>query len=122
MNQQKAVPNLRKAWTAMPMRTLKLIVLTLVLPPSVAAADVQAAVRAHMECVVSKAKKMDDGQMDARRLAQLIIPLCHVEHDAAMQASSPQSWSKTAHGRAQEVEFDHTTAAVLFYGARVKGP
>jgi hypothetical protein len=78
-------------------------------------AGAQAAVRAHMECVGDKAAKMDDGQMQPSRVAELIQPLCHSEHEAAMLASSPQKWKATPEAQARELELDHTQAAVLYY-------
>jgi ABC-type transporter MlaC component len=102
-------------------KALSVIVLTLLLASTAISADAQATVQAHMECVMSRAAKIDDGQMGASSLAKLILPFCHVEHEAAMNASSTQAWRTTPKEQAQKLELDHTTAAVQFYRARVRG-
>ncbi len=71
-----------------------------------------AAARADMECVRDKVIKLDDGRMDPRALATIIQPLCHAEHEMAMQAQ--EGWKVTPEKRRQDVEFMHTWAAVLW--------
>jgi hypothetical protein len=67
---------------------------------------------------MSNAARIDDKQMDVRRLTKLIVPLCRNAHEKAMRASSPQAWQATSKERARELEFEHTRAAVLFYRSR----
>jgi hypothetical protein len=82
--------------------------------------DAQSAVKTHMECVANNASKMDDGQMDPKRLAELIQPHCHAEHEFAMQTASPEKWKATSEDWARKLELDHTIAAILFYRSRLK--
>ncbi len=64
------------------------------------------AVRAHMECVVKNVAQLDDGKMAPEVLAGMIVPLCHAAHAAAMKATNGSV-------DAQQLELDHTIAAVL---------
>ncbi len=70
-----------------------------------------AAVQAHIDCVREQVIKFDNSRTDPAKLAKLIQPLCHAEHDAAMH--SQEGWSLKPEKNRQEVEFMHTLAAVL---------
>lgn len=79
------------------------------------AQDVQTIVARHMACVFASAAKLDDGQIDPKKLARAIQPLCRGEHSAAMAATGGDAANS-------EVELDHTWAAVLVYRSRVTSP
>ncbi len=92
------------------------LILALAIAQGVPAGD--AAVRAHLECVHDQVAKLDDGRMDPQRLAKTILPLCHAEHEAAVQATggSPARFDKDR----QELELMHTWAAVLLARQRIQ--
>lgn len=100
-------------------KALKLAAFGILIPFTAVAAGpgVEAAVRAHMECVWKNAAKMDDGRMDPKQLAQLLLPLCRAEHEAAMHLATPQASEEGI----RELEFPHTLAAVFAYRGRVNG-
>jgi hypothetical protein len=68
-----------------------------------------------MECVVSNAAALDDQRMDAKKLAQLVIPRCHKEHETAMLAIAPDEWKATPPNEARALELDDTLAALRMY-------
>ena len=70
------------------------------------------AVQGHLNCVRAYVAKLDDGRIPANRLAKLIVPLCHAEHEAAMQASEKESWQRTPEQDRHDVEIEHTLAAI----------
>lgn len=82
--------------------------------------EAQAAMLAHMGCVVRNAREMDDGKIAPQSLAEMIVPHCHAEHEAAQQAVMAAQWAATPPDRQKEMELNHTWAAVLFYRDRLK--
>ena len=92
------------------------IIATEVVRPALSPAMAQnVAVRARMECVGRNIAKVDDGHMDPRHLALAIRPMCHAQHESAMQATMLDAWRKTPRTQANELEIDHTLAAVLYF-------
>jgi hypothetical protein len=90
------------------------IVLTLSHGVAIADDNRTDAVRAHMSCVRDHVATLDDGKIDPKRLAEMIVPVCHSLHEASEQAVAPQVWSATPADKQHEVEFMHTWAAVLW--------
>ena len=95
-----------------------LTVLMCLIPLPATASDATQAVRAHMQCGVINADRIDDGRMDIKRLAEKIQPLCRAKHEASMVASSAQAWKVTPKAKARELELQHTMAAVALYRDR----
>jgi hypothetical protein len=103
----------------------RLFAVALLLPSAALATEQgEAAVRAHMECVCKSAVSMDDGRMNAGRVAQDVMPLCRAEHETAMVATSAEKWKATPPQNARELEYSHTVAAVSFCRDRMgrRGP
>ena|ERR1700692_2746190 len=78
-----------------------------------ASSDPAAAVRHHLQCVFDKVAKLDDGKMSLKILADAIVPLCHSEHVAAMEASNGIQGTP-------DVEQSHTMAAAAMARNRLK--
>ena len=68
----------------------------------------------HVACVFTNAIKLDDGKMEPQALAKLVQPICHEKHVAAEAAVGVSA------EQAQNVEYDHTLAAVMLYRSRVR--
>ncbi len=76
--------------------------------------DAQSLVMEHMACVFANAGRIDDLQMDPKELATKVQPLCHNAHVAAEAAVGVSA------DQAQNIEYDHTLAAVLLFRSREK--
>jgi hypothetical protein len=72
------------------------------------------AVRADMNCVLNNVVSLDDGKMDPKHLAEMIVPICHAFHEAAELAVQPEDWKATPADKARDMEFMHTWANVLW--------
>jgi hypothetical protein len=77
------------------------------------AADPSDAVNRHLQCVMDNVAKLDDGKMSVEELADQIVPLCHGQHVAAMEATSGNSGTP-------DLEQTHTVAAVAMARDRLK--
>jgi hypothetical protein len=96
--------------------TTTAVTFALAFSQGIAAADDNKAnaARAEMYCVRDHVASLDDGKMDPKRLAEIIVPICHSLHEASEQEIQPQEWNATPADRRHEEEFMHTWAAVLW--------
>ncbi len=72
------------------------------------------AARAAMYCVRDHVASLDDGTMDPKRLAEMIVPICHNLHEASEQAIQPQEWNASSADNRHDMALMHTLAAVLW--------